>query len=455
MTPPNNIEPSTKNNAAIAAYDICVLGLGYIGLPTASIFATKGKKVLGVDVVSRVVETINEGKIHIQEPDLDVLVRAAVQSGNLRASTKPEPADVFIIAVPTPFMATATNPRAPDLSFVEAAARSLAPVVRPGNLIILESTSPVGTTEKVRDWIGEELVRLSSQGEDLSSEFSVQGSQLTNQEQRTNNQLLSTLLFAHCPERILPGQMIKELVSNDRIAGGLTPAAAEAAKLLYQTFCSGEIFLTDARTAELAKLTENSFRDVNIAFANELSLICDRLSIDVWELIRLANRHPRVKILQPGPGVGGHCIAVDPWFIVDAAPAEARLIRTAREVNDSKPHHIMARVKAHATRFKNPVIACFGLAFKADVDDLRESPAMEITEHLAKELNASVLVVEPYVKTLPKTLNSLPNVKLVDAPTAVEQADILLLLVNHRAFGNVDRKKLSEKVVIDTRGFWR
>ncbi|MEY3813001.1 MAG: hypothetical protein RL495_948 [Verrucomicrobiota bacterium] len=262
---------------------LCVLGLGYIGLPTASIFATKGRRVLGVDVSASVVETINSGRIHIQEPDLDVLVRAAVQSGNLKAATQPAPADIFILAVPTPFLASADGARVPDLSFVEAATRSIAPFVAAGNLIILESTSPVGTTEKVKAWLEAEFAKLGRQ--------------------------VDGLLFAHCPERILPGQMLKELVSNDRICGGLTPAAAEQARDLYASFCTAQIFLTDARTAELAKLTENAYRDVNIAFANELSLICDKLSIDVWELIRLANRHPRVKILQPGPGVGGHCIA--------------------------------------------------------------------------------------------------------------------------------------------------
>ena len=416
-------------------YDICVLGLGYIGLPTASIFATKGKKVLGVDVVPHVVETINRGEIHIQEPELDVLVRAAVQSGNLRAAGAPMPAAVYIIAVPTPFMATPDNPRAPDLTYVEAATRSIAPVVEPGALIILESTRPVGTTELRRDWLRQELMRDPRREAQFASPDS--------------------LLFAHCPERILPGQMLKELVSNDRIAGGLTPAAALAAKQLYQIFCSGEIFLTDARTAEMAKLTENSCRDVNIAFANELSLICEKLDIDVWELIRLANKHPRVKILQPGPGVGGHCIAVDPWFIVAAAPKEARLIRVAREVNDAKPHHVVAKVMTHAGRFKSPVIACLGLAFKADVDDLRESPAVEIVRDLAKAGAGQLLVVEPYAAKLPPALAMLPAVRAMSLEEALPKADIVLLLVNHRQFAAVDRSLLREKVVIDTRGLWR
>lgn len=424
-------------------YEICVLGLGYIGLPTASIFATKGKKVLGVDVNSKVVDTVNDGRIHIEEPDLDVLVKAAVQSGNLRAAVKPATASVYIIAVPTPFMVTATNPRAPDLTYVESATRSLAPVIERDALVILESTSPVGTTEMIRGWLYDELERCGRLG----------------MRQEGRNLVDATtafpLLFAHCPERILPGQMLKELVANDRITGGLTSTAAEKAKELYQTFCTAEIFTTDARTAELAKLTENSFRDVNIAFANELSLICEKLSINVWELIRLANHHPRVKILQPGPGVGGHCIAVDPWFIVAAAPAESRLIRTAREVNDAKPHHVVARVKEVAARFKAPVIACLGLAFKADVDDLRESPAIEIVVELGEARVGRLVVAEPHASKLPARLAALPGITQASAEEAVSSADIVLLLVNHRAFAVLDRSLLRDKVVIDTRGVWQ
>ena len=403
---------------------LCVLGLGYIGLPTASIFATKGLRVLGVDVSAQVVETINSGRIHIQEPDLDVLVRAAVQSGNLKASTQPAPADVFILAVPTPFLSSTDGRHAPDLSFVETAARSLAPHVAAGNLIILESTSPVGTTEKVKGWLEAELTKLGRK--------------------------VDGLLYAHCPERILPGQMLKELVSNDRICGGLTPAAAEQARDLYATFCTAQIFLTDARTAELAKLTENAYRDVNIAFANELSLICDKLSINVWELIRLANRHPRVKILQPGPGVGGHCIAVDPWFIIDAAPAEARLLRTAREVNDSKPHHVVAQVLAAAA--PGATVACLGLAFKANVDDLRESPAVEIAAHLAAA-GLKVLAVEPHVQALPKGLAG--KAELVALPDALARASVIVLLVDHRAFGGLTLAQFAGKKLIDTRGVVR
>lgn len=453
-----------------SSYDVCVLGLGYIGLPTASIFATRGKKVLGVDVVPRVVDTINRGEIHIEEPDLDVLVRAAVHTGNLGAATAPRPAQVFIVAVPTPFKVTETNPKAPDLAYVEAATRSIAPVVQPGNLVILESTSPVGTTEQMRDWLYEELVRLGRIGDQgsvvgdrglgIGELLPVKGEgvgslPITNHSaQITAAQAAFPLLFAHCPERILPGQMMKELVANDRICGGLTPQAAEVARDLYRVFCTGEIFLTDARTAEMCKLTENASRDVGIAFANELSLICDQLGIDVWELIRLANRHPRVKILQPGPGVGGHCIAVDPWFIVDAAPHVSRLIRTAREVNDGKPHHVVGQVNALAARFRDPVIACLGLAFKADVDDLRESPAVEIVHELAMKKTGRLLIVEPHTQALPKQLDGL-GLTLQPLDAAVAAADIVLLLVNHREFVRMDRTLLAGKALLDTRGVWR
>lgn len=419
------------------SYDVCVIGLGYIGLPTASIFATRGLKVFGVDVRADVVEIINRGGLHFHEPDLDVIVRAAVGSGNLRAGTTPVAARTFILAVPTPFSVGPKGEKIPDLSFVEQASRAIAPFVEPGNMVILESTSPVGTTELMRDWLLDERRKLVAAGR-----LAVAG---------TGEQFL----FAHCPERVLPGNMLKELVSNDRIAGGLTPEAGRVAKELYLRFCTGEIFVTDARTAEMAKLTENSFRDVNIAFANELSLICDHLGIDVWELIRLANRHPRVKILQPGPGVGGHCIAVDPWFIVHSAPEVSRLIRTAREVNDAKPHHIVARVRAAAAKLNQPVIACLGLAFKADIDDLRESPAMEITLEIARSGAGEVLAVEPHVTAPPKALVGVESVALVSLDEALRRADIVVLLVNHRQFLGVDRVRLAGKIVIDTRGVWR
>ncbi|MDA7675835.1 UDP-N-acetyl-D-mannosamine dehydrogenase [Akkermansiaceae bacterium] len=411
-------------------FDICVLGLGYIGLPTASVFSTKGKSVLGVDVVQSVVDTINDGRIHIEEPDLDILVKAAVQSGNLTAATRPAEADVFIIAVPTPFEERIDGSRVPDLKYVESATRSLASVVKKGDLVILESTSPVGTTEKMRDWLIEELI--------------VQGNtEATDKDYH----------FVHCPERILPGQMLKELVTNDRISGGLTPEASQKAKELYECFCTAEIFLTDARSAELSKLTENSFRDVNIAFANELSMICDELGMDVWEVIKLSNRHPRVDILTPGPGVGGHCIAVDPWFIVDAAPERAKLIRTARIVNESKPEHVVSQVKRKAGRIKDPIIACLGLAFKANVDDLRESPALDITHAICEIPDAEVLVAEPHVQELPKILQG--KCRLLSADEAVKAADIVVLLVDHKMFSSLSRPGLAEKIVIDTRGFWK
>jgi UDP-N-acetyl-D-mannosaminuronic acid dehydrogenase len=400
------------------------MGLGYIGLPTASLLATKGNQVLGVDINPIAVETINRGDIHIVEPDLDLLVRSAVHSGNLRASLNPEEADIFILAVPTPFK----DDHVPDISYVEAATRTIAPHVAPGNLVILESTSPVGTTERVRDILAEERPEL----------FPAQSKGSSN----------NPVYVAHCPERVLPGQILKELVTNDRIIGGVDPGSREKTAEFYRTFVSGDVLVTDARTAEMSKLTENAFRDVNIAFANELSLICDRLGINVWELIRLANHHPRVSILQPGPGVGGHCIAVDPWFIVDAAPEESRLIRTAREVNDSKPDWVIDKVKAKADRFKKPVIGCLGLAFKANIDDLRESPALDITRKLVASGIGTVMACEPHVN------GDFQEFPLYDLPHILRDADILVVLVDHDEFKTIDREPLKEKVVIDTRGIW-
>jgi UDP-N-acetyl-D-mannosaminuronic acid dehydrogenase len=391
---------------------VCVMGLGYIGLPTASLLGTKGYQVTGIDVSQEVVDTINQGKIHIVEPDLDLLVKSAVNSGNLKASLEPCKADVFIIAVPTPFK----EGYEPDLSYVEQATRNIAPFVESGNLVILESTSPVGTTDLVAKI-------LSEAGHNIQGDVFV----------------------AHCPERVLPGRILIELVQNDRIVGGINEASTNAATTFYKEFVSGEVLETSAKTAELSKLTENSFRDVNIAFANELSLICDQEHIDVWQLISLANRHPRVNILQPGPGVGGHCIAVDPWFIIHRNPEQAKLIRTAREVNDHKPEWVISKVKEKAERFKRPVIACLGLAFKADVDDLRESPSVEIVEKL-KELNIGELrVCEPNIKTH-------ANFELFGFEEAIEDADIILVLVDHQQFKTLSATKLSEKIVIDTRG---
>ena len=399
---------------------IIVMGLGYIGLPTASMLATKGHTVVGVDVNENAVNTINSGRIHIIEPDLDILVRSAVNSGNLRASLVPEQGDTFIIAVPTPFKPEGDNPKAPDLSYVEAATRAVVPFLQEGNLIILESTSPVGTTEFIERIVVEMRPELSGK-----------------------------VYAAHCPERVLPGHILRELVDNDRIIGGTSKAAVAKAKELYKTFCSGAILETDSRTAELSKLVENSFRDVNIAFANELSLICDRLGINVWETIALANRHPRVNILQPGPGVGGHCIAVDPWFIVSSAPETARLIRTAREVNDHKPHWVIERVRVKAARFKEPVIACLGLTFKANIDDMRESPSLEIAQDLLAADIGIVKACDPNVEP------GKSPVPLVDIRTALQEADILVLLVDHAEFIEIDRELIKDKVVIDTRGIWR
>ena len=409
---------------------IVVMGLGYIGLPTASMLATKGHQVIGVDVSETVVATINSGNIHIVEPDLDILTKAAVNSGRLKASLTPEEADTFILAVPTPFKITDKNPKTPDISYVEAATIALLPFLRENNLVILESTSPIGTTERVYEIITEGRPELSGK-----------------------------VHVAHCPERVLPGHIIRELVDNDRIIGGITKEASIVARELYKSFCNGDIFLTDARTAEMAKLTENSYRDTNIAFANELSMVCDKLDINVWELIELANKHPRVNILTPGPGVGGHCIAVDPWFLVDAAPDEARLIRTAREVNDSKPHWVIDKVKQavdfwHAQNSESktqnskllPTIACLGLAFKANIDDLRESPALEITRELIANGFGTIMACEPNVNS------GFNYFQLYELEVVLRDADIILLLVDHDEFKNIDRELLKDKQLIDTRG---
>lgn len=406
---------------------IGVIGLGYIGLPTAATFASRGLKVIGVDVNQYAVDTINQGNVHIVEPELDIIVRSTVTTGNLRATTTPEPADAFIVAVPTPFQ----EGKKPDLSYIEAASKAIAPVLKRGDLVILESTSPVGATEKMSAWLAEfrpDLTFPQTAGEN------------------------SDIRIAHCPERVLPGHVIRELVENDRIIGGMTPKCSEAAQDLYKIFVKGDCIVTEARTAEMCKLTENSFRDVNIAFANELSMICDELDINVWELIRLANRHPRVNILQPGPGVGGHCIAVDPWFIVDSAPEQAKLIRQARLVNDSKPHFVIDKVKKETGRFREPVIACLGLAFKPNIDDLRESPAVEIVYELATQKVGRILAVEPNVHHLPKKLEG--KVELLSLDQALEQADIVLLLVDHNQFKAVEHSRLNRLVVIDTRGIW-
>ncbi len=418
---------------------VSVIGLGYIGLPTAAILASRQHRVIGVDVNQHAVDTINAGKIHIVEPDLDIIVRGAVSQGYLRAVTRPEPADAFLMAVPTPFLPVENGdpPRA-DLSYIQAASQALAPVLRPGNLVVLESTSPVGTTELMAEWLAEarpDLTFPQSHGEN------------------------SDIRIAHCPERVLPGHVIRELVQNDRVIGGMTPKCSKAACELYRIFVEGECIPTTARTAELAKLTENSFRDVNIAFANELSLICDKLEINVWELIRLANRHPRVNILQPGAGVGGHCIAVDPWFIVEACPEQARLIRTAREVNDYKPEWVVEKVKAAVadamarrpgSTLADISVACLGLAFKPDIDDLRESPALQIVVQVALS-GCAVSIVEPHITDLPAPLKR-PNVALTQLGVAAPAADIVVILVSHKAFRDAFEFISDSQAVIDAVG---
>lgn len=407
---------------------VSVIGLGYIGLPTAAILASRGVSVIGVDVTQRAVEAIRRGEIHIVEPDLGTLVSGAVATGKLRATYKPEPAEVFIITVPTPF----TDGHKPDVSYVRSAAESIAPVLAKGNLVILESTSPVGTTEQAAGW-------LAALRPDLS--FPPTAGEAAD------------IAMAYSPERVLPGCILTELVHNDRVVGGLTPRCAERAAALYRGFIEGECLLTTARTAELVKLTENAFRDVNIAFANELSLIAEKLGLDVWEVIALANRHPRVNILKPGPGVGGHCIAVDPWFIVDSAPDESPLIRTARTVNDGKPHHIVKKVMAAAEPLPKARVACLGLSYKPDIDDLRESPSVEIAAELARRIKG-LMVVEPHVRALPKALDGL-GAELVGLDAALAAADILVLLTDHQPFRDLDRQRLAGKTVIDTRGIWR
>jgi UDP-N-acetyl-D-mannosaminuronic acid dehydrogenase len=401
---------------------ISVFGLGYIGLPTAAMFASRKIEVVGIDVNQRTVDTINRGNVHIVEPDLDMIVRSAVTEGHLRASTQPEPAEAFLIAVPTPLEPESLQP---DLSYIKAASAAVAKVLEKGNLVILESTSPVGTTEAMAEWMAEARPDLSfpqTAGEN------------------------SDIRIAHCPERVLPGKVMQELITNDRVIGGMTPKCSEAASQLYKAFVSGDcVFATSPRLAEMAKLTENSFRDVNIAFANELSLICDEQDMDVWELIELSNRHPRVNILRPGPGVGGHCIAVDPWFIVASAPDSARLIRSARNVNESKPAWVLDKIAQTVAACLSETpgrgsgdvsIACYGLAFKPDIDDLRESPALKIVQSLAQSHDGSVMAVEPNIDTLPPNMG---KTELVAMEDALSRADIHVYLVAHREFAAVPK----------------
>jgi UDP-N-acetyl-D-mannosaminuronic acid dehydrogenase len=408
--------------------DVCVVGLGYIGLPTAAVIARAGCKVLGLDVSQRVVDTINRGEIHIEEVDLDGLVQGVVARGLLSASVEVAPADVFVIAVPTPF----DKDHAPDISYVLAAGRTIAPVLKQGDIVILESTSPVGTTDQLRDMIAEMRPDLKIPG--LTRET-------------------PDISVAYCPERVLPGRILEELTNNDRSIGGISPRCARKALAFYKRFVRGECVVTDARSAEMTKLVENAYRDVNIAFANELSMVSDRMGLDVWEVIRLANRHPRVNILSPGPGVGGHCIAVDPWFIVHSAPEETPLIRTARGVNDGKMHHVIRRADELVAANPGAKIACLGLAFKANIDDFRESPARFVAARLARKYGTRVHIVEPYAAELPIEFTD-TGAHLIDVDEALETCDILIVLVDHDVFRVVPLAERADKVVYDTRGIW-
>ncbi|MCI4012592.1 UDP-N-acetyl-D-mannosamine dehydrogenase [Brevibacterium sp. ZH18] len=407
---------------------VAVIGLGYIGLPTAAVLASSGADVIGVDINSETVNLINQGLVPFVEPDMATTLAGVVSQGFLTAATETPHAETYIVAVPTPFL----EGHQPDLSYIRDAGHQIAPLLDGNELVVLESTSPPGTTEYLAETILAERPDLTL----------------------TPN-LSNSIYFAHCPERVLPGRIMIELRTNDRVIGTLNGNAGERARELYRLFCEGEFLMTDARTAELSKLTENAYRDVNIAFANELSMIADSLDINVWELISLANHHPRVNILQPGPGVGGHCIAVDPWFIVSAVPDRASLIRTAREVNDAKPEFVLDKLLPQARRIHNVKIAALGLSFKPNIDDLRESPARQIVGRLAEELpGAEILVAEPNIELLPEELSNRQNVSLAPTESAIERADIVLLLVDHQEFTNLGPSVLAQKIVHDTRGVW-
>ncbi|VTU06801.1 UDP-N-acetyl-D-mannosamine dehydrogenase [Actinobacillus indolicus] len=414
---------------------ISVIGLGYIGLPTAVAFAQTGVKVTGIDINPDVVARVNQGQLHILEPGLEIALKQSVEQNLLTAQITPDAADVFLIAVPTPFN---HHTQQADLTYIESASRAIAPVLAKGNLIILESTVPVGTTEYFAN-------KLAEARPDL-----------TFPQQVGDN---SDIRIAYCPERVLPGKILQEIVDNDRIIGGMTSRCSEQAVKLYKKFVKGECFVANSRTAEMCKLTENAFRDVNIAFANEISMICDELDINVWELITLANRHPRVNILQAGCGVGGHCIAVDPWFIVSKSPETAKLIKTARDVNDSKSEWVINKVnqavidhlKANPTKSIQKIkIGCLGLAFKADIDDLRESPALKITQQLATTYPNQIWVVEPNIQHLPEELKE--NAQLADLESILEEMDILVILIDHKPFKDIDWKKIEKAILIDTKG---
>lgn len=412
---------------------ICIIGLGYIGLPTAVVLASRGYSVLGVDINPKILECIESGAAHIAETDLDMLIESAVSSGRLKVSLQPASADIFIIAVPTPL----TKDKSPDLSAVEAAFDSIAPHIKAGDLVILESTCPVGTT-----------VAMSKRIAELRPDLSCPSSQAVK----------ADFNIAYCPERVLPGQILKELIENDRVVGGITPSCTQHAIEFYETFVKGECLPTDSKTAEMCKLTENSFRDVNIAFANELSMICDQQGINVWDLIKLANHHPRVNVLQPGAGVGGHCIAVDPWFIVHQCPEQTKLLQAARSVNDLKPQWVIKKIVDSVTKLQAslgfaPTIACLGITFKANVDDTRESPALEIVEDLANRYPDQIQVVEPNLESLPSALEK-SNIQMVSLNQAHEEADLLVLLVDHKEFERQSVNKNKRQIRIDFKGNW-
>ncbi len=410
--------------------EVCVIGLGYIGLPTAAIIARANCPVTGIDVSDEVVETINRGEIHIEEVDLDGLVRGVVQRGMLKASTQIAPADVFVIAVPTPFEKDGNH--TPDTSYVMAAATEVAGVLKKGDCVILESTSPVGTTEAMRDLIA-----------GLRPDLKMPG----------NTDEIPDVALAYCPERVLPGKILEELTHNDRSIGGITPRCARKALAFYKRFVRGTCVTTDARSAEMTKLVENAYRDVNIAFANELSMISDAMDLDVWEVIKLANRHPRVNILQPGPGVGGHCIAVDPYFIIHGAPEQSPLIRTGREVNDGKMHHVVAQASKLVEDNPGVPVACLGLAFKANIDDFRESPARFVAASIARQFGERVKIVEPYAAELPREFEG-TGAELVDIDYALENCGILIVLVDHDVFKVVPAEERQNALIYDTRGIW-
>ncbi|WP_421759074.1 UDP-N-acetyl-D-mannosamine dehydrogenase [Devosia sp.] len=417
---------SEITNTAIKT--VSVIGLGYIGLPTCAIFARSDLNVIGVDVNVSVVEKINRGEVHIVEPDLDGLIQKVVSTGKLRAFTTPQPADAFVIAVPTPI----TADRKPDISYVMEATRSIAPVLKAGDLVVLESTSPVGTTRKMSALLAEarpDLTFPHSHGDDAD------------------------VMVAYSPERVLPGKVLIELINNDRSVGGLSKRSSARTVELYSTFVAGDLFITSAESAELVKLTENAFRDTNIAFANELAAVCQDLSLNVWEVIDLSNRHPRVNILQPGPGVGGHCIAVDPYFIIDAAPDNTRLMSTARLINSDRPHAVVRDIQALLEPGRIQTVACLGLSFKPNIDDLRESPAVEVVKLLADIPNLRLLAAEPHTNALPRELEGL-GIRFTDALTAIDKADIVVLLVDHRQFALIDSEALGDKKLVDTRGLW-